>query len=1035
MRKRLRGDEDDGGVRLNLQKCRCSGVLGLVPFPQDIPYITLEDNDLSIAPAYNRTGSWAFLPTSSSSSLLIFNASRNTGFAYSSLDTTTLPRSLTELQLVGNDLVGTVQWNALPPSLEVLNLAFNALSGTIDFMAIPISVWNVTLDRNNFTGKLTCSTCSAIEFLALSYNQLTGTYNAGEFPSLQYLSIGNNKLHGTIAWNLFNRSLLRILADNNDFEGTVNMLLLPPNIIELVISRNNFVGELELRFLSPKLQLLSVGYNHFEGSLPIEAFPPGIQDFSAQHNMFTGTLDLLAKPRRLTVFGVEFNSLCGTIALSPDLPLEKFYLSKNVFHGSIRIPKEWNGTIKYADLTMNEWTGEVVDETKSIEAFPLSCEAKNIGSGVCPDNTFMFNHPTPYQFNAMVNVPLVIPIRPIKPVTSPAVLSVYVKQQAVGSTKCTLDECNVTPSELQWSNSQEAKNITITIRTAQQYTLFVDSQTDEWVGPRQRSLCVIPKRTVSCDFVSPMWHSASGVVLVVNVSYVLICSIDVVPSAVVEGRSLVRFPRVVGVWMDPPIAAWSASIGNDQITQPPAVQRSIIVTATAAFETFTIEYETVLTQAQVPVISEIVAPYWVAVSMSCDMITARVVITIVSSPNMKDKHAMPQYSTTVSCTLFNITQFDFLWTPVNITTYQRNITMVGMKSSSVIRIECGAQGVEFRKDPVQVTSTCAVEKTSTRQDSSKTASVTQELPGVFGIMTTSPSGTTKSFTQSTYSNVMLRHEYCTDGVSRIDFPLYLHPTRLSLGSSPYAQHLGSIVGNIAILFGVILAHYLIGRRMSHVRVGFPQHGLRVEGHFRGHVWGCMMSVVWYDVTDGVWVRVVVMALFVLYVCSVGAYRLYVHRRVHALGVWDRRDGKWVNGHPFTAQHGSVYASVRVPYDWYGDVVCLFDVLMSFVGAIVPTERWHCTSMIVLCMLREFLVISVIGITRPLLLNLRNVVEGSVSVLVFVALAIVLCGASQIALMLLLFASIIAWGLRIYLLGTKIYLKWNKSRSANEIDVK
>ena len=178
---------------------------------------------------------------------------------------------VTDIQLTGNNLNGTLPDFRGLPQLQTLYLSRNQLTGTVpDFRGLPqllrFSLWD-----NELTGTIPdFSSLANLQGLSLSRNQLTGAIpDFSGLPQLQTLYLWSNELTGTI----------------HDFSGL-------PQLLGLSLRGNQLTGTIPDFRALPKLQALYLGKNQLSGAIPDFSGLTDLKYLDLRNNKICKNLDI-----------------------------------------------------------------------------------------------------------------------------------------------------------------------------------------------------------------------------------------------------------------------------------------------------------------------------------------------------------------------------------------------------------------------------------------------------------------------------------------------------------------------------------------------------------------------------------------------------------------------------------------------------------------------------------------------------------------------------------------------------------------------
>lgn len=235
------------------------------------------------------------------------------------------------VELLANNLVGTI-----PPSFAKLPLAYlslggNHLSGTIpDTFCDTVSLSSMLLSNNLLEGPI--PECFGLanqnlSSLSIASNRLNGTIPEALFNcrDLLYLVLNGNQLEGTISDGFGNlRNLTSMDLSNNKLSGTLPLALNRMHSLgQLLLANNRLEGNLTRDLLRPfgtRLSKLILSGNQFTGPLYYLSYLTNVVVVSVSHNLLTDPLPLFRLMAKLTYLDISYNRVNG--ALDPsDLQL------------------------------------------------------------------------------------------------------------------------------------------------------------------------------------------------------------------------------------------------------------------------------------------------------------------------------------------------------------------------------------------------------------------------------------------------------------------------------------------------------------------------------------------------------------------------------------------------------------------------------------------------------------------------------------------------------------------------------------------
>lgn len=298
--------------------------------------------------------------------------------------TTTVPKNVIRLQLVSNNLSGT-----LPPEisslaqLQTLSLPDNLLTGTIPTeIGTLAQLQSLDLGRNKLSGILPASLTKLINLksLSLNENQLSGSLpiDLGNLANLTRIALGANQLTGSIPASIATVTQLTYLSlFRNRLTGPI-----PPQISNLT-----------------QLEVLSLGENQLTGDIAFLPSLINLQLVRLDHNQLSGSLPTgLNALTQLTELTLAANQLSGSVPpqLGSLTSLITVTLGVNQLTGSI--PKEIGNLTQLTFLSMfrNRLSGTIPAELGNLTQLRVLSLAENLLVG-----------PLPETFSRLVNLNIV----------------------------------------------------------------------------------------------------------------------------------------------------------------------------------------------------------------------------------------------------------------------------------------------------------------------------------------------------------------------------------------------------------------------------------------------------------------------------------------------------------------------------------------------------------------------------------------------------------------------------------------------------
>jgi len=137
---------------------------------------------------------------------------------------------------------GSIDLSLVPPTVIDLLIPDLKLHGTIDTFALPRSLSTIDLDGNNFHGTFAAKGLpSGIDSIYIGNNRLSGTFDIAALPrKLGVVSLAKNMFGGTLSLKDFPPDLQFAVFIDNQFHGPVDLSVLPKRLYNLRLEGNNF---------------------------------------------------------------------------------------------------------------------------------------------------------------------------------------------------------------------------------------------------------------------------------------------------------------------------------------------------------------------------------------------------------------------------------------------------------------------------------------------------------------------------------------------------------------------------------------------------------------------------------------------------------------------------------------------------------------------------------------------------------------------------------------------------------------------------
>ncbi|XP_008227120.2 PREDICTED: receptor-like protein 12 [Prunus mume] len=255
-----------------------------------------------------------------------------------------IPRHLTELNLYGNQLNGTIpSWLGSLPSLEWLDLGINQLSGNIiEFQSRSLS--RLSLSANKLDGVIPRSIYELVNlrWLDLSSNNLGGNLEFEKFSKLRSLSALNLSFnHLSVSFNHLN---------NNTW----------PQLRLLDLSSCNISEFPYVLRISQNLERLYLSHSRIQADIPkwwLDLGKDSLRYLDLSHNSLTGTVGQL-RWKNLIYLDLRNNSLQGELPIPPPSTYY-FFISNNQFTGEMPPTICSLSMLQILDLSNNKLSGKI----------------------------------------------------------------------------------------------------------------------------------------------------------------------------------------------------------------------------------------------------------------------------------------------------------------------------------------------------------------------------------------------------------------------------------------------------------------------------------------------------------------------------------------------------------------------------------------------------------------------------------------------------------------------------------------------------
>ncbi len=294
--------------------------------------------------------------------------------------------NLTQLDLGGNAITGTIFDLSPLAQLRVLTLSENQLSGPIPpSIGALVRLEKLLLYGNTLNGTIpSLETLTRLNYLDLEPNHLSGSVPLlANLTQLEHLYMGDNRLEGTVP--SFD-TLVRLRAlnlQNNQLYGSIPSFTALTSLEQLWLHKCSLTGTIPAFESLTKLRLLYLFRNRLHGSIPNFTGLADLDGLLVFQNQLSGTLPHFANLTKLTALWAYSNNLSGSI---PDYAwlssLKSLQLHRNRLIGTI--PDFRPPQMYYINLQDNRLNGTVplLSSLSALESLRLD---RNLLHGVIPD--------------------------------------------------------------------------------------------------------------------------------------------------------------------------------------------------------------------------------------------------------------------------------------------------------------------------------------------------------------------------------------------------------------------------------------------------------------------------------------------------------------------------------------------------------------------------------------------------------------------------------------------------------------------------
>ncbi len=221
------------------------------------------------------------------------------------------PKQVTEINLSGNQLTGTLPDNLNLPALQWLSFDSNQLNGMIPNFNLP-NLQVLGLSGNQFSGSIPNFNLPNLETLDLGFNRIDGTIPNLNLPNLKYLYLYSNQLLGSIP-PMTLPALLELYLSSNQLTGAIpdNLMSSSPLLTKFYVDNNQLSGEIPTWVT--RTSALNLDYNYLTAS------SSQVKQFL--DNTYPGWEDRQKSPVDLTLHPLSDNLLLknGSVAVTGTL--------------------------------------------------------------------------------------------------------------------------------------------------------------------------------------------------------------------------------------------------------------------------------------------------------------------------------------------------------------------------------------------------------------------------------------------------------------------------------------------------------------------------------------------------------------------------------------------------------------------------------------------------------------------------------------------------------------------------------------------
>ena len=224
-----------------------------------------------------------------------------------------------ELELLANNLVGTIPDSLGQLRLDYLSLSSNSLTGTIpSSLCYSSELSALKLSDNNFYGELPACIGNLTDLtqLSVAQNSLSGTIPESLYNcvNLTFLVLNGNNFEGSISPHISQLSNLQSMdLSNNQLNGTLPVEIgQMESIRQILLANNQLEGSFTRAILYPwgsRLSKLVLTNNKFSGNLFPFGYLTTISVLALSRNQFTAPIMQLGLLARISYLDLSYNNI------------------------------------------------------------------------------------------------------------------------------------------------------------------------------------------------------------------------------------------------------------------------------------------------------------------------------------------------------------------------------------------------------------------------------------------------------------------------------------------------------------------------------------------------------------------------------------------------------------------------------------------------------------------------------------------------------------------------------------------------------